>query len=440
MEENANCLLYNYRMADITPAEPLLLAGYANRKGLSAGVHRRLTTRCLVLKQKDIMSCLIVNDLMDADPGIIKGIAGHISERTGICSEAILITSIHTHSAPDLEAGRNEANDRYIKYASHVIAENAIITIHEKTKYREAVLRFGKAWCDINIARRDIKPADGGPAYRVGDPDGLCDEEVGIFQLSDKKGLHKVTLFNYSCHPVTLGYESLVISTDYPGKAREMIEQSFGGMAIFVNGATGDLNPRQAHFTDPAITDAVGKQLGTAVISATLTEYTGDPGFRTTARTILVPFRDQNITREYIAGEALRKSKDITEFFTWNEMLDRWQKKVFEMIDKGEVKTSFPFKVNAWKLGGAIFFFTQGELFVKYQIELKNRFSAYQVFCIAYVHGIAAYIPTADVFRNKGYEADQSYIYEVLPSPLSDQIEKIYTKEVNVMIDALIDQ
>jgi hypothetical protein len=44
------------------------------------------------------------------------------------------------------------------------------------------------------------------------------------------------------------------------------------------------------------------------------------------------------------------------------------------------------------------------------------------------VHGVGAYIPTEDVFEKKGYEADQSYIYEILPSPLSPQIEKIYLK------------
>ena len=35
------------------------------------------------------------------------------------------------------------------------------------------------------------------------------------------------------------------------------------------------------------------------------------------------------------------------------------------MIDRNEVKDSFPFKVNAWKLGNILFFFMQGEMFVK---------------------------------------------------------------------------
>jgi hypothetical protein len=431
-------LLFNYNLTNITPSENLVLGGFANRKGLSKEVHRLLTSRCVVMKQEEVIVCLIVNDLMDVDPGIIQSVKENIVKETGIDIDSILITSIHTHSAPEMEYGRSEANDRYITLIIDKISENAIATITDKEGFKTAILKYGKSECDINIARRDIKPKDGGMAYRVGDPDGLRDEEVGILQLSDDSGNQKVTIFNYACHPVTLGYESNYISTDFPGKAREVVEEKEGGMAVFVNGATGDLNPRDAHFTDPDNTDRVGERLGKAVISAKMTSGDDNPDLKIIAKTILVPFRDQVITKEHIAAEAKRKASDITEFFTWQEMLDRWEKKVYEMIDKNEVKKAFPFKINIVKLGKTIIFFTQGELFVKYQLELKKRFPGYQVFCVAYVHGIGAYIPTADVFEKKGYEADQSYIYEVLPSPLTPMIEKIYLEEAVDAINELI--
>lgn len=36
---NMTDLLFNYNLSDITPKEPLLLGGFANRKGLSGEVH-----------------------------------------------------------------------------------------------------------------------------------------------------------------------------------------------------------------------------------------------------------------------------------------------------------------------------------------------------------------------------------------------------------------
>jgi neutral ceramidase len=428
-------LFFNYRLTDITPSEHLVLGGFANRRGLSGEIHRRLTSRCVVMKQEDIIICLIANDLMDVDPGIIQSVKDNIVQRTRIYADSVLITSIHTHSAPEMEYGSSEANDRYIKLIIDKISENAVMVITDRNDFKKAYVKSGIAECDINIARRDVKPENGGMAYRISDPDGLRDEEVGILQLTDDSGNQKVTIFNYACHPVTLGYDSNFVSTDFPGRAREVIEQKEGGMAIFMNGATGDLNPREAHFADSAKTDMVGELLGKAVLSAEMISM-DDTDIKTLSRTIWVPFRDQVITKEHIAAEAKRKASDITEFFTWKEMLDRWEKKVYEMIDKNLVMKSFPFKINIVKLGKTIIFFTQGELFVKYQLELKKRFPGYQVLCVAYVHGVGAYIPTADVFEKKGYETDQSYIYEVLPSPLSPEIEKIY---LDGAVDAIND-
>jgi neutral ceramidase len=431
-------LIFNYGLTDITPEEPLLLAGYANRKGLSGAIHRRLTSRCVVIKQEEVAVCLIVNDLMDVDPGIISTISAQISQKTGFDNDSVLITSIHTHSAPQMQYGQCGANDRYIDFVIRTVSENAVSLINDTAGFRIAKMRIGKAVCGINMARRDIKPIGGGMAYRIGDPDGLRDEEVGILQLTDEIDKRKVTLFNYACHPVTLGYESNFISSDYPGRAREVVESEFGGMSVFMNGAAGDLNPREAHNIDPAVSDRAGEYLGTAITSTVFGKALKDIDIKITAKTIWVPFRDKIITKEHIKNEARRKKSDITEFFTWKEMLDRWEKKVFEMIDRNEVRDSFPFKINVMKLGKAIIFFTQGELFVKYQLELKKHFPDYQVFCVAYVHGIGAYIPTADVFKNKGYEADQSYIYEVMPSPLSPKIEQIYTGEAYNAINELI--
>ncbi len=429
-------LLFNYGQTDITPGEPVRLAGYANRKGLSKEIHRRLTSRCVVIRQGEKILCLVVNDLMDVDPEIINSIKSDISGKAGVEEDSILIVSIHSHSAPEMERGRYDANDRYIDFLKKKVTENACSVINGE--FREADIFSGKSECDINIARRDIKPDDGSMAYRVGDPEGLTDRGVMIFQLKDKTGEKKVTLFNYACHPVTLGYGSNYISTDYPGRAREVVEEKYGGMAVFVNGATGDLNPCETDHTEPEVTDAEGDKLGRAVISAMLTRDMADPDMKLLSETIYIPFRDQVITKEHIENEVRRKYSDVTEFFTWKEMLERWKNKVFELIDRNETGKYLPFKINALKLGTTIMFFTQGELFVKYQIELKKQFSGYNLFCITYAHGTGAYIATKEAFDNKSYEADQAYIYELMPSPLTPEIEKIYLKGALDIVRELI--
>ena len=97
-----NRILFNYGLVDITPGEPVLLAGYANRKGLSKDIHRRLTSRCVVIKQEEKILCLVVNDLMDVNPEIINSVKADISGKTGVEEDSVIIVSIHSHSAPEI--------------------------------------------------------------------------------------------------------------------------------------------------------------------------------------------------------------------------------------------------------------------------------------------------------------------------------------------------
>jgi hypothetical protein len=62
------------------------------------------------------------------------------------------------------------------------------------------------------------------------------------------------------------------------------------------------------------------------------------------------------------------------------------------------------------------------------------------VFCVGYTHGEGAYIPTARDYKEIGYETDQAYIYQGLPSPVTSEIEEIYLKESFNIINALFNQ
>jgi len=52
-----------------------------------------------------------------------------------------------------------------------------------------------------------------------------------------------VTLFSYGCHPVVMGPRAHVASADYPGAARDVVEQSLGGLSLFLQGCGGNINP-----------------------------------------------------------------------------------------------------------------------------------------------------------------------------------------------------
>lgn len=75
-------------------------------------------------------------------------------------------------------------------------------------------------------------------------------------------------IFNYGCHPTTLGPGNTHISPDYIGAARELLEEEFGGLSLFLQGASGDTGPMISYAGDPAAADRNGRWLGHAAAAA----------------------------------------------------------------------------------------------------------------------------------------------------------------------------
>src|SRR5690606_28126433 len=60
-----------------------------------------------------------------------------------------------------------------------------------------------------------------------------------------------------------------LLSPDYVWAMREVVEAHAGGApCLFLQGASGELSPREQYTGDTAIADANGRQLGYAVIAA----------------------------------------------------------------------------------------------------------------------------------------------------------------------------
>src|SRR6185369_13887791 len=76
------------------------------------------------------------------------------------------------------------------------------------------------------------------------------------------------TIVNYACHPTTLAWENALISPDFPGAMREVVEGTTGVPCLFLQGASGDLGPREGFVGDPAVADRNGRQLGHVALAA----------------------------------------------------------------------------------------------------------------------------------------------------------------------------
>jgi hypothetical protein len=75
------------------------------------------------------------------------------------------------------------------------------------------------------------------------------------------------TIVNYACHPTTLAWQNTLISPDYVGAMREVVEQHTQSPCLFLQGASADLGPREGFVGDTSVADRNGRQLGFAALA-----------------------------------------------------------------------------------------------------------------------------------------------------------------------------
>ena len=75
-------------------------------------------------------------------------------------------------------------------------------------------------------------------------------------RIAADDGLTLGTVVNYACHPTTLAWQNTLISPDYVGALREVVERATEAPCLFLQGASGDLGPREGFVGDAEVADA----------------------------------------------------------------------------------------------------------------------------------------------------------------------------------------
>jgi hypothetical protein len=211
--------------ASITPALPVALAGYGDRRGLATSVHDDLRVHALVLDDGDTTCCLLTFDLLlmarAVSAPIRRAIAAHLD-----CDEAAVITScIHTHAGPSALPGTEALGWPVPDGFPALLAERALeaaSAAHENLQVVGA--RFARVDLPGGVAiNRRGHALTAGAAVLVLDPVAVI-ASVGI-------------------HPTVTGPPNLAITTDYVGPLRRMLAAASSMPTMFLQGCQGDVNP-----------------------------------------------------------------------------------------------------------------------------------------------------------------------------------------------------
>jgi hypothetical protein len=358
-----------------------------------------------------------------------RALRATIMERAGLGEAEVLVQMSHTHAGANtnsrLEGERGtELIAPYLEGLGRNVAD---AVLEARATATEAFLTYGVGRCSL-AANRDYWDAEAGRFACGYDPDGAADDTVLVARATDTTGRTLATLFNYACHPTTLAWENRLLSPDYVGAAREVLEGAFGAPALFLQGASGELAPRDDYVGDPAVADRNGRQLGHAAAAAI--EALPPPATRFSYTGIVASGANLG-TWEYgpcgpeqlaaagrldavLSGVELARKDDIGVVESLSSATpdspqerEKARRREFLRLALGEGAVH-RMPIWAWRLGEALLVAVPNEPYSVFQIELRRRFAGTPLFVLMTTNGGVGYLPPRETYGSGRYQEQQS--------------------------------
>ena len=224
-----------FSKSDITPPPGIVLGGYAGYRPCS-GVHDPLYCKAIVLEQEQLRFCLVSLDFVCVDEGLYRRIAKEVSD-LGIEPQRLLVSAIHTHAAPHgviskegpltkVNCSAEESKPEFLAYMEEIIGKVKSTCLTAIETLEPFLIRTAQS----------TTPPVGSERHTGATPGG----NLTVIQCKTESG-KLLTLYNFPCHPTVLGPDNTLASADFTAG----IEGLLGGdMAVFLNGAAGDISTR----------------------------------------------------------------------------------------------------------------------------------------------------------------------------------------------------
>lgn len=355
---------------------------------------------------------------------------GAVRERTGFGEAEFLLSLSHVHAGANASSARTDRPGGHLNDAYRArLADEITAAVEEaKRQLSPGWITWGAGCCGL-ARNRDYWDGESGRFGCGYNPDGEPDDTVVVGRVTGDDGAIRGVVFNYACHPTTLAWDNHLLSPDYVGAAREVVEQAFGAPALFLQGASGDLGPRQGYVGDPAVADRNGRQLGYAVASAvegldpagTAFAYTGivtsgadiatwahRPLRETEVAATRVLRADQRTVN--LALKDLPSAQEIRERMasTGDRALsERLQRLLVLREDLGDGE-SYAMPLWIWRLGQAVAVAIPNEPYSLLQRSLRASFPDNAVLVMGVTNGTMGYLCPRDLYGSGRYQERQS--------------------------------
>ena len=429
--------------AVITPPIGIAHAGWgAQTHHRAEGVHLDLFVTVLVVEGETQTFAILDYDLGEVTVEDSDRIRSDVAGVLGIDPRNIRVSYTHTHAGPVWSnfmgfRSDREGHELTPGYRETIRSQTLGATHQAKAALRPARPAAGWGYSDIAVNRRLRAPT--GELVVGQNFEGFADHRVMVVRFDDLDENPLAALVCYAAHPIILAYQNRLLSPDFPGVAKRVVEELTGAACLYLQGCAGNIMTREALTGDLGAAERMGTMLGAEAAKVftgirtrpTRRRFAGivesgaplgiwvdepladrEPLVRVVERNIEMPVRPtedpdlaeahvESLSRRFLELERNGAPEEQVSYARYRArravISTAWAK-----LCKG--RTHLPTTLHGIRIDSVALVGFPGEPFAETGARVRDASPFQYTHMAGYSNGITGYVPTAEEFERGGYE------------------------------------
>ncbi|QNK89383.1 neutral/alkaline non-lysosomal ceramidase N-terminal domain-containing protein [Sporosarcina sp. resist] len=391
-----------YRV-DITPPLGIDFIGYHRPTGIS-NIDERIYATAFIFESKETKSVIISIDnigMLIKDTIIIRE---QIVKELKIPFENITVVYTHTHSGPATASN----NQMVQSYKTSLITNVVKATVHANENMQPSEVGWNVTMGEIGVNRREIS-LDGKVKMGI-NVNGVVDNRIGVLAIKHPTtGKFQGLIVFCTAHPNVLKGDSDILSADYPGLTRDILQNTLHCPVIIIQGAAGNVN---ANYRGSK--EALGK-IAYALSGSVLTmipsiNYKSISKLRTVSTKMSMKLKD-------IPEPDVIKRMALLAEEQWGVNTDKWLMVLLGLHKQNIKQLSIDLEIQLLQINEGSFSGIPMEPFSETALDIQKRLKNKLAFFGGYTNGYLGYLPTKEAYPYGGYEVE---VNPVIYGPITD--------------------
>lgn len=402
-----NDVLLGFSEVDITPSFNVQTIGFNRKDNLSRGVLHKLFAQISIWISDEEKCCLLAIDHIGFSYEESNILRDEIANKLEVSRDKVMLCFSHTHSAPNIS----------IEHEYFCFLRKQVLLGVSEAKKNVAPIKavWGKTEADIGINRRDEH--------------GALDRRIGVLKIVDADtGNLRLLILRVTAHGNVLLRDNYLISSDFIGVTRKLLEERYSCKVMITQGASGNVKPKYSGSQEALYKMALEINNAITICIGKLEPH------------IIEKLSMFSQTKTFYADvPTLERAKEISDEAMSENNIDgtNWLKEVARLHKEDKKQQSTDIEIQYFMLNNGCFCGVSNEIMCELAIDVVKACNDDLIHFGAYTNGCDGYLPTTAEYDKGGYEVLHSYltyyIYNGIVMPLNrdtaDKLVRIVTEQ-----------